>query len=153
MKQTTRFDQLLAPVIESMGYDYVGCDHLPQKAHTLLRIYIDKQPGGVNVDDCTAVSRQVSGLLDVEEPIKESYTLEVSSPGLERPLFNVAQFKQFLNEQVAVKLYAPLQKRRRLVGKLLQVSEEEIVLHCDEQDYTVPLSAIVKAHVVVDFNL
>jgi ribosome maturation factor RimP len=152
MKQAAKIDGIIQPVIESMSYEYVGCEQLPQKAHSLLRIYIDK-PGGVTIDDCTAVSRQLSGLLDVEEPMKEAYTLEVSSPGIERPLFALAQFKQFVGKQVAVKLYAPLQKRRKLSGVLLQVNDAEIVIEEEDRQYTVPFSAIAKANLVADFNI
>ena len=153
MKQATKIDAIVKPVIESMAYEYVGCERVAQKAHSLLRIYIDKKPNGVTIDDCTAVSRQLSGLLDVEEPIKEAYTLEVSSPGIERPLFTVEQFKQFIGKQIAVKLYAPLEKRRKLAGELLQVNDEQIVLNDEGQDYTVPFSAITKAHLVADFDI
>jgi len=102
---------LLAPVVVALGYECWGIEFSAQGRHSMLRVYIDKE-GGVLVDDCAIVSRQISGVLDVEDPIAVEYTLEVSSPGMERPLFTIEQFAKYAGEQVKIKLRSPFEGRR-----------------------------------------
>jgi ribosome maturation factor RimP len=99
---------LLAPVVVALGYECWGIEFSAQGRHSMLRVYIDKE-GGMLVDDCAIVSRQVSGVSDVEDPISVEYTLEVSSPGMERPLFTIDQFAKFAGEQVKIKLRSPFE--------------------------------------------
>lgn len=97
---------LLAPVVEALGYECWGVEFISQGRHSVLRVYIDR-PEGILIDDCEAVSRQVSGILDVEDPISGEYTLEVSSPGMDRPLFTLEQFAKHAGEQVKIRLRSP----------------------------------------------
>ncbi|MCL7571001.1 ribosome maturation factor RimP, partial [Pseudomonas aeruginosa] len=102
---------LLAPVVEALGYECWGVEFISQGRHSVLRVYIDR-PEGILIDDCEAVSRQVSGILDVEDPISGEYTLEVSSPGMDRPLFTLEQFAKHAGEQVKIRLRSPYEGRR-----------------------------------------
>ena len=113
---------LLAPVVEALGYECWGLEFLSQGRHSLLRVYIDKADG-ILIEDCETVSRQVSGVLDVEDPISGEYTLEVSSPGMDRPLFTLEQFARYVGEQVKIKLRVPFERRRNFQGVLRGVEE------------------------------
>ena len=126
-QQAKRVQELIEPVINSLGYECVGVEYLPQGRHSLLRIYIDKEDG-IGVDDCETISHQVSGVLDVEDPIKGQYNLEVSSPGLDRPLFTLEHYVRFIGETVNVRLRSALHGRRKFTGKILSVDGEEIGL-------------------------
>ena len=108
---------MLAPVIEALGYECWGIEYISQGRHSLLRVYIDHS-NGILVEDCEKVSRQVSGILDVEDPIPGEYTLEVSSPGMDRPLFTLEQFNAFVGEQVKIRLRSPYEGRRNFQGLL-----------------------------------
>jgi ribosome maturation factor RimP len=151
--------QLVEPVIVALGYQLWGIEYLGQGRHTLLRIFIDKM-GGINVDDCAEVSRQVSSILDVEDPIKDEYTLEVSSPGLDRILFRPEHYQQNIGATVKVRLQQNVNGRRNYVG-LLQAIEQigqevrqeqvqawEIVVIVDNETFRLPVSMIEKAHLV-----
>ena len=145
---------LIQPAVESLGYELVGIEHLPQGKHSLLRIYIDSE-NGITIDDCEKISHQVSGVLDVEEAIHGHYNLEVSSPGLDRPLFTEEQFKRFSGQAVKVKLAVPLNGRKKLKGVIRNVSEGNIELEVDdeqegEQLVTVPFTSIDKANLIPD---
>src|SRR5579871_4848897 len=118
--------KLLEPAIEALGYELVELEFPPH----LLRIYIDRE-GGVTVDDCEIVSRQVSAVLDVEDPIPGAYTLEVSSPGLDRPLRKVADFARFAGEQARIELTLPIEGRRRFSGTLKGCEAEEVSIEVD----------------------
>jgi len=119
--------EMLEPVVEAMGYELLGVDYQGRGAHGILRIYIDK-PEGITLDDCSAVSHQVSGTLDVEDPIPGQYSLEVSSPGLDRPLFKLSHFEQFVGARAKLKLVAPLNGQRNFVGTLQGVEDESVLL-------------------------
>jgi ribosome maturation factor RimP len=115
----------------------------------LLRIYIDTE-AGVTVDDCTKVSRQVSAMLDVEDPIQGHYTLEVSSPGLDRPLFEIAHYQKFVGRELKIRLYTPLDGRRNFVGTLLRVEEATITLLVEQTEVEMSFSDIEKAKLIPD---
>ncbi len=142
---------LLAPVVEALGYVCWGVEYISQGRHSLLRVYID-HPNGILVEDCEAVSRQVSGVLDVEDPITNEYTLEVSSPGMDRPLFTLEQFAAHVGEQVKVKLRSPLEGRRNFQGLLRGVEDQDVVVQVDEHEYLLPIEMIDKANVVPRFE-
>jgi ribosome maturation factor RimP len=148
VKEQTLRDQL-ANLIEGLGYEFVGCELNQSRQGGLLRIYLDKE-NGVTIDDCTLVSRQVSAMLDVEDPIQGKYTLEVSSPGLDRPLFEMKHYQKYVGSQVKVRLYAPLEGRRNFVGVLLRVEEGKVVVLVDSTEFTLPFSNIEKAKLVAD---
>jgi ribosome maturation factor RimP len=141
--------KLLAPVVTALGYELVGVERLPQGGHqALLRVYID-HPEGISLSDCERVSYQVSGVLDVQDPISGHYTLEVSSPGLERPLFTLDHFIRFVGHKVRVRLTQPLNARRNFTGLLQRVLDRNmIVVVCEETEYSLPYDQIDKAHLV-----
>ena len=139
--------RLIEPVVEAMGYELWGYDFRSGLKRALLRVYIDKQ-GGITLDDCTRVSHQLSGVLDVDDPIKKPYALEISSPGLDRPLFNEAQFRRYQGEKVMVKLRWMIEGRRKFVGDLHGVSAGAITIKEGDVTYLVPLNAIERARLV-----
>lgn len=146
-KALSTIEELIEPVIANLGYEFVGLEYVPQGRHSLLRIYIDN-PAGITVDDCERVSHQVSGVLDVEDPIQSHYRLEVSSPGLDRPLFTLAQFQRFVGQVVQVRLVAPKEGRRNFLGLLKGVDNESVVIEQDGEELVFPFGQIHKAHLV-----
>jgi len=142
---------LLAPVIEALGYECWGLEFLSQGRHSLLRIYID-HANGILVEDCEQVSRQISGVLDVEDPISNEYTLEVSSPGMDRPLFTLEQFAKHAGELVKIKLRSPYEGRRNFQGPLRGVEEQDVVVLVDDHEYLLPIDLIDKANIVPRFD-
>lgn len=138
---------LLSPVVTAMGYELLGIEHIAQGRHSVLRIFID-QPAGITVEDCEQVSRQVSALLDVEDPIKGNYSLEVSSPGLDRPLFEAEHFARFIGEVAQIKLFFPFEGRRKFQGTIAAVDGEQIKLQVEDEEYEFNLEDIDKAHLV-----
>lgn len=142
---------LLAPVVEALGYECWGVEFISQGRHSVLRVYIDR-PEGILIDDCEAVSRQVSGILDVEDPISGEYTLEVSSPGMDRPLFTLEQFAKHAGEQVKIKLRSPYEGRRNYQGILRGVEEQDVVVLVDDHEYLLPIDSIDKANIIPRFD-
>jgi len=142
---------ILAPVVEALGYQCWGIEFISQGRHSLLRIYIDKEDG-VLVEDCEIVSRQVSGVLDVEDPISSEYTLEVSSPGMDRPLFSIEQFAAHAGQQVKIKLRSPFEGRRNFQGVLRGVEEQDVVVQVDSNEYLLPIDLIDKANIIPAFD-
>jgi len=140
--------QLLSPTVSDMGYELWGCEYLPQGKHSLLRIYIDKEEG-IGIEDCEKVSKQINALLDVEDPIPGNYSLEVSSPGIPRPLFSSWQYERYLGEPVQVKTYKPVNGKRKLLGTIASVSETTLVLDIDNEHQEIFFSNIVKASLTV----
>lgn len=156
--------KLIEPAIAVLGYELVGTEYLPQGKHSLLRIYIDT-PDGITVEDCERVSHQVSGLLDVEDSIQGQYTLEVSSPGLDRPLFKIEHFDRFIGQQIKVRLKMPLNGQgsgqRNFTGKLLGTRDGAVLMQADMgegsgeavQELALPLEKIEAARLVPVFNM
>ncbi|SEJ03156.1 ribosome maturation factor RimP [Pseudomonas linyingensis] len=142
---------LLAPVVEALGYQCWGVEFISQGRHSLLRVYIDL-PDGVLIEDCEKVSRQISGVLDVEDPISGEYTLEVSSPGMDRPLFTLEQFAAHVGEQVKIRLRSPYEGRRNFQGLLRGVEEQDVVVQVDEHEYLLPVDSIDKANIIPRFD-
>ncbi len=140
---------LIEPVVASLGYELLGIEYLMQGKHTLLRIYIDSGEG-ITLDDCTQVSHQVSGLLDVEDIVKGQFNLEVSSPGLDRPLFTLEQFQRYIGSNIKVRLSMPVENRRKCVGRLCAVDEKDIVLDIDGVELHLNFDNIEKANIVPD---
>jgi len=136
--------------VNALGCELWGLDYLAQGKKSVLRIYIEKE-GGVLLEDCEQVSRQISATLDVEDPISGEYTLEVSSPGMDRPLFTLDQFKRYLGETVAVRLRVAFEGRRKFSGVLKGVEDDEIVLEVDNEEYLLPFELLDKANIIPRF--
>lgn len=139
--------KLLEPAIERLGYELTDLELALGGRDGLVRIFIDKD-GGIDIEDCEAVSRQVSAILDVEDPLPGQYTLEVSSPGLDRTLTKPAHFQRFMGEDVRVKLRFPLEGRRNFRGALKSADEEHIEVEVDGESHSLPLATIETARLV-----
>ncbi|GJM14010.1 MAG: ribosome maturation factor RimP [Pseudohongiella sp.] len=139
--------ELIEPTIQALGVQLWGVELLQQGKYSLLRIYIEREEG-VTIDDCEKVSRQVSALLDVEDPIAGEYTLEVSSPGMDRPLFTVEQYAQYVGSEVDLKLRRPIDGRRKFKGQIIKVSGDVIGLMVDGSEFDLEFSDIEKASIV-----
>jgi len=142
--KTEQLATLLQPVIEDLGFQLWGIEYQPRKGDALLRIYIDHD-NGISVDDCATVSHEVSGVLDVEDPIKSAYTLEVSSPGMDRTLFNPEQFAQFAGENARVTVAQAIDGQRKFRGRILGVEGDNITLDSDNNPVTIEFGNILKA--------
>ena len=138
---------MLSPVVESLGLECWGVEFISQGKHSVLRVYIDSE-NGITLEDCEKVSRQVSGVLDVEDPIATEYTLEVSSPGMDRPLFRLDQFERFAGNMIAVKLRMAFEGKRKYQGVLKGVEGDEVVIAVDDHELLLPYELIDKANVV-----
>lgn len=141
---------IIAPVVESLDCELVGIEYGRQGKRSLLRIYIDKE-GGVDVKDCQRISHQLSGVLDVEDVIKEQYQLEVSSPGLDRPLFTLPHFERFAGHKVKMTLVSPIEGQRKFKGTLQGVEEDQVIVNIGENELVLSLNAIDKANLIPEF--
>src|SRR5690349_16374703 len=139
-----RLSALLEPLIEDLGYELVLLEHMPQGRGSLLRLYIDRI-GGIGLEDCEIVSREVSAALDVADPVTGSYRLEVSSPGDDRPLVKPAHFERFAGERVRIQMQRPIDGRRRFVGRLQGMESGNIVVDVDGQVFRLPMEQIERA--------
>lgn len=142
---------LIEPVVTAMGFELWGIDHLSQGKNSRLVIYIERE-SGVSVEDCADISRQVSAVMDVEDPIAGEYRLEVSSPGMARPLYSLDQFTRFQGHHVALKLRTAFDGRRKYQGLLVGVEGDEVLLQLDGEEYCFPIESIDSAHVVPQFD-
>ncbi|KFF47887.1 ribosome maturation protein RimP [Gammaproteobacteria bacterium MFB021] len=142
---------IIEPVVTAMGFELWGLEYLAQGKHSKLMIFIDS-PNGISVDDCADVSRQVSGVLDVEDPITSHYSLEVSSPGLDRPLFTLDHFSRFRGHVVQLKLRTAFDGRRKFQGLLAGVEDDDVLLQIDGEEYCFPIESIDQARVVPQFD-
>jgi len=147
---TAKVCELITPVVDALGYQLWGCELTGLGKHTLLRIYIDSDTG-VNLDDCAKVSNQISGILDVEGIVMGKYDLEVSSPGMDRPLFKAEHYRRFIGETVRIKLYAAQNGQRNFVGEIKVVTEDEVTILVDDKMIEFPIRNIEKAKVVPKF--
>jgi ribosome maturation factor RimP len=152
MAATDRLEALLAPIVEDLGYEFVGLEYSSNPKNRLLRVYIDKPETGVDVDDCADVSREVSAVMDVEEPIPGQYTLEVSSPGIERPLFTAEHFLRFVGETARVQMLVPVDGRRRFKGRILGVDEGVVRLDVDGEEFSLDVAGMEKARLAPDLD-
>ncbi|NVD34742.1 ribosome maturation factor RimP [Marinobacter lutaoensis] len=147
-----QLEDLLRPVVEGMGYTFWGLEFRSQGHHSLLRVFIDDAQNGITIDDCEKVSRQISGVMDVEDPIQTEYTLEVSSPGMDRPLFRLEQYQDFAGHQVQVRLRMAFEGRRKFQGVLKGVEGEDVVVVVDDHEYLLPFDSIERANIVPVFE-
>jgi ribosome maturation factor RimP len=147
--RTEVLQKIVEPVVKALGFQLWGIEYLGQGRHTLLRIFIDKE-GGINIEDCAEASRHISSILDVEDPISSEYTLEVSSPGLDRILFTQEQLQAHIGDVIKVRLTESFAGRRNFSGQLKNIVDDEIVLIVGEEEFTIPYELIEKANVVSD---
>ncbi len=143
--------ELTQDTIKAMGYELVGIECQRAGRFLTVRLYIDKE-GGVTIDDCSDVSRQISAILDVEDPIADKYNLEVSSPGLDRPLFTVAHYERFKGKEIVIHLRIPMFDRRKWQGTIEAVEGDFITLKVDGEDRQFAFGNIQKANLVPVFN-
>ena len=144
-QQSVKIATLIEPSLDALGYELVGVEYVAQGKHSILRVYIDA-PEGVDVNDCQKASQQISGVLDVEEPISGQYTLEVSSPGLERPLFSAAHFERFAGERAEIRMHSPIDGQRKFTGQLAGVEDNKLLLNLEnEESISLSLADIDKA--------
>ncbi len=150
-RKEQQLQELIAPTVDALGCELWGIEYVAQGRRSLLRIFIER-PDGVSVEDCERVSRQVSGLLDVEDPIKTNYRLEVSSPGFDRLLFRPDQYLRYLGETLDVRLNFPYEGRRKFVGQLVGLEDNEVVLRIEDEEYLLPLENVQRARIVPTFE-
>jgi len=145
-----KLTDLLRPAVEETGKTLRGIEYLSAGNNSVLRLFIDHE-NGINVDDCAEVSRQVGALLDVEDPISSEYSLEVSSPGVDCPLFEMAHFQEVIGEIINVKLSMPLNGRRKFKGPLVAIENDTLIVTVDSIDYELAISNVDKANLVAKF--
>jgi ribosome maturation factor RimP len=148
MRAQTRLVELIGPVVTGLGYELVGVEF--DGRQRLLRVYIDS-PDGIALDDCSRVSNQVSGMLDVEDPITGRYQLEISSPGIERPLFTLEHYERFKGELVRLQLTHAIQGRKRFKARLIGVDLDNVLLQEGDETLAIPFDAIEKARLAPEF--
>lgn len=145
-----KLQDLLQGSVEDLGCELWGIECQRIGRYLTVRLFIDKE-GGVTIDDCADVSRQVSAVLDVEDPIADKYNLEVSSPGLDRPLFTLAQYTRYVGQEIVVHLRIPVADRRKWQGELAKIENDMITLIVDKQEQVLAFGNIQKANIVAKF--
>ncbi len=146
-------EELIRPVVEGLGFQFWGMEYLSCGKNSVLRIFIEiiEAENKVDVENCVHVSRQISSILDVEDPITGNYNLEVSSPGLDRPLFELVHYKTYVGALIALRLRASFDGRRKFKGQLIGIENDKIVIRVDQEEYRFSIDLIEKANVVPQF--
>lgn len=169
-----KLENIIRPVVEGLGYECWGIDFISQGKHSVLRVYIEslsnqaqavadesaeqqvdegkERESGIELADCEKVSRQLSGVLDVEDPIAGDYTLEVSSPGMDRALYELYQYERFKGHHVALKLRMPFEGKRKFNGILNGVEGNDVLLLVGDEELLLPIEGIEKANIVPQFD-
>ena len=145
-----KVEAVVLPVLEELGLELVEVQYKREQSGWVMRLIIDKQ-GGVSLDDCVAVSREVGQLLDIEDFIEQSYNLEVSSPGLERPLKSIAEFQHFAGRMARIKTKEPIGGEHVFIGRIKKTEGESIVLDLDRREVTIQFPQVAKARLEVEF--
>ncbi|SDI96225.1 ribosome maturation factor RimP [Ferrimonas sediminum] len=145
-----RLTEMLQEPVQALGFELVGIQYVRAGSHSTLRVFIDHE-NGITVDNCAEVSRQIGAVLDVEDPISTEYNLEVSSPGIERPLFTPAHYEKFIGEEAFVLLNMPVEGKRKLQGLITAVEGEMVTLSVKGTDQEVALANVRQAHLVAKF--
>ncbi|NVJ50946.1 MAG: ribosome maturation factor RimP [Gammaproteobacteria bacterium] len=151
MAMIDELNRMIEPAVEAVGFEFVGLEYVAEGRHSVLRIFID-HADGITVDNCADVSRQVSAILDVEDPISGNYNLEVSSPGYDRPLFKLEHFERFQGEEIKLRSHAPVEGRRNFRGLLQSVEGETLTLLVDGKEFAVQFGNVEKANIVPNFD-
>ena len=150
-KLEEKLTDMLTPGVEALGFELVGVEFVRAGKHSILRVFIDHEDG-ITVDNCADVSHQASAILDVEDPISTEYNLEVSSPGMDRPLFKEKHYEQSIGEIVQVRLSMPMDERRNFKGKVLAVENGMVNIEVDGQQFQLAVANIEKGNVVPTFD-
>ena len=143
-----QLDQLIRAVVTGLGFQVWGYEYRPQSESALLRIFIENE-GGVSIDNCTQVSRQIGAALDVEDLIPVAYILEVSSPGIDRVLFSPEQYSAYVGETVKVRTRTPIESRRNFRGTLEGVSDTHVTISVDNEQFEIPFDVVDRARLVM----
>ena len=151
MSKADELIDMLTPTVEALKLELLGIEFAQSGSRALLRLYIDVEGRLVNIEDCEAVSREVAAILDVNDPITSKYTLEVSSPGIDRPLFKPAHFARFMGEQAKVNLRLPQNTRRRVQGRIAKVEGDMLTIAEDKVEFEIAFDNIEKARLVPDY--
>ncbi|MCW3171914.1 ribosome maturation factor RimP [Shewanella subflava] len=146
----SRLVEMLAVPVEALGFQLWGIEYVQAGKHSIVRVFIDHE-NGINIEDCAEVSRQVSAVLDVEDPISTEFTLEVSSPGVDRPLFNAQQYAAYIGEDAKVQLTMPVAGSRNLKGAITKVEGQMLTIKVDGKDLVVALDNIRKGNIIAKF--
>lgn len=151
MAKIDELNALIEPVVTGMGFLLWGIEYVRSGKFSTLRIYIDHE-NGINVDNCADVSRQISAVMDVEDPISTNYTLEVSSPGMDRPLFTAEQYQQSTGEWVEIKLRYAFEGRKNFKGVINGVEDGDVVVQVDGEEFLLPIESIDKGRIIPNFK-
>ncbi|MDO6619002.1 MULTISPECIES: ribosome maturation factor RimP [unclassified Shewanella] len=146
----TKLTEMLTVPVEAIGFQLWGIEFVHAGRHSILRVFIDGE-SGVNIEDCAEASRQVSAVLDVEDPISTEYTLEVSSPGVDRPLFTAAQYAAYIGEDAKVQLTMPVAGSRNLKGVITAIEGQMLTINVDGEDLIVALDNVRKGNIIAKF--
>jgi ribosome maturation factor RimP len=149
-QQPAQLRELIEPAVAGLGYELVGVEYRGGGTNGLLRVYIDHEDG-ITLEDCQAVSHQISGLLDVEDPIPGHYALEVSSPGLDRPLFSARDYARFAGQRIKVRMHGLVQGRRNFTGLLLGLEGENAIVEVDGEEFELPLDQVDQARLIPEY--
>ena len=142
--------QTIEPILQSQGLELIDVEYKREAQGWVLRVYLDRE-GGITVEDCAEASRELGAILEVRDLIPNRYVLEVSSPGLTRPLKKPEDFDKYQNRSVKIKLSTPLEGRRNFKGKLLGLREDKVCLESERQVFEIPIQNIAKANLELDF--
>lgn len=155
MLTVDQLTELLKPIVESMGYEWWGMEYRQHRVNSILRVYVDKKEGGITIDDIVSVTEMLSPALDVEEVMSSAYTFEVSSPGMDRPLYTPEQYQRYVGQEIKCQMRFPVQGRRRFQGTLIATDEEKIQLQLSDGSLPEPVellfAQIDRARVVPQF--
>ncbi|HEX7055747.1 MAG TPA: ribosome maturation factor RimP [Bacilli bacterium] len=141
-------EQLVRPFLEKENFELVGVEYVKEGSNRFLRVFIDKE-GGIEIDDCGKVSEYLSAKLDETDPIAESYILEVSSPGAERPLKNDRDFANAVGKNVFVTTYEPIAESKEFTGKLLSFADGVLTVRAGEREYAIPVGKVASARLTI----
>ena len=143
---------IIEPIVVELGYECVGIEYSPHPKNGILRVFIDRDDG-IQLDDCTKVSHQLSGTLDVEDPIPGNYQLEISSPGLDRPLFKLEDFSRFEGNSAKIQLVESVNERRKFIGLLRGINSTNILVEVDDDLMEFPFHMVLKARLVPEHQV
>ncbi len=141
---------MLSGPVEALGFDLWGIEYIQAGKHSIIRVFIDAE-NGINIEDCAEASRQISAIMDVEDPITTEYTLEVSSPGVDRPLFTAEQYAAYVGEDAKVQLTMPVNGSRNLKGVITAIDGQMLTMTVDGKELIVALDNIRKGNVIAKF--